>query len=117
MDEGGIRVERGSDFVFELSYTVGEQQTENFRIHGFGPPRDRQATMTPKTCRAVLKYKGEVIWSRSRSVSLNRVADEEDLNRILKLAKEMRPEMLMDFKYPVEVRVLQPSKREDFSWR
>lgn len=117
MDEAGIEIVDRSDYVLEARYSVGKAETEKFKIIGGSKPRTRTVTVTSKTCYAKLKYRGEVIWSRSSSVSLGRPFSEEHLNQIIQKAKSLSARKLFDYKYPSDLRVLLPSKKQTFSWQ
>lgn len=117
MDEAGIDVVDRSDFVLEVRYSEGKPQTEEFRIVGGPTERRRTVTITPKTCSAKLKYRGEVIWSRASSASLGRPYSEEQLNEIIKRAKSINARTLLDYDYPNDLRKLPPSKQRTFSWK
>jgi len=118
MDDAGIDVvDRGGDFVLEARYSEGRPETETFRIVGGPRERTRTVTVTPKICTAKLKYRGEVIWSRSSSVSLGRPFSEEGLNEIIKRSKSVSARTLLKYDYPTDLRKLLPSKQRTFSWR
>ena len=117
MDEAGIEVVDRSDFVLEAHYSEGRPKTETFNIVGGATTRKRTVTVTPKKCYARLKYRGEVIWSRSSSVSLGRPFDEEHLNQIIKSANSVSAKKLFDYKYPTDLRELLPGKKKTFSWQ
>jgi hypothetical protein len=117
MNEGDITIARESDFVLELKYSVGQRQTEKYRIVGGPTQTTRNVTITPKYCNAKLSYKGETIWKRGVSANLGMVWSEDELNRIIKLSKTLSPEKLLNFDYPNQLRVLSPQKKRKFSWR
>jgi len=117
LSENNIQVANDSDFVFEFSYKVGQPQTENFRIIGFGGGRTRKATVTPKTASATLKYQGETLWANSRSGGMGRPFSEEDLDRNIKNAQSISARSLLEFKYPNKIRMIDPRKRQNFDWQ
>ncbi len=119
MRDAGIEIGAGGDFVLTATYTVGTPETKNFRIIGrFGNPEStRKVTVTPKTCTAKLTYRGTVIWSRTQSVSLGLPWSVEDLDDRVKRSSNLSAANLLDFKYPVDLRVLHPEKVRKFSWR
>ena len=117
MSKVGIELVDESDFVLELEYRVGEPQVQIYEIYGDGKPRTRKVTRTPKTCSARLLYRGESIWARSRSASLDRPRDEGDLDQMLSDSNKISARTLTEFEYPTAVRVVVPNKRRDFSWR
>ncbi|QEG21666.1 SHD1 domain-containing protein [Mariniblastus fucicola] len=110
-----IDIARKSDFVLELTYTVGKREQKTFNVIGFGPRRTRKASLIPKRCAAVLKYRGETVWSQVRSASLN-VGSEEALDNNIKLSKELSAEALFDFNYPTSIRKVLPSRKGKFRW-
>jgi hypothetical protein len=117
MESNAIEIADQSDFVMELSYHVGRPQTETFNIVGGPTRRVRKVTVKPKTCRAVLKYKGQTIWSRIRSVSLGRPFSEEALDQTISNEKNISARSLLEFKYPTQLRIISPDKQQTFSWR
>ena len=112
----GIRLSPSSDFVLHVKYTVGKPQTQKYRIIGFGTDRFRTVTSTPKSCSAVLTYKGEKIWSRGRGVGHGRPFSEDDLDRNLKDQSSFSVNNLTEIDYPGSVRALPPSKRLKIRW-
>lgn len=117
MAAGGVDVVENSDFVLSLAYSVGKSRTETFNIIGGMTPRKRTVTFTPKTCSAVLTYKGEKLWSTGQSAGSGRPYSEEDLDQSLNASKSITARTLLSFTYPNQLREIPPSKRKNFSWQ
>ena len=116
MEENGIEIADDSDFVMELRYSVGKPQTETYRIIGdIGGPRTRTETFTPTSCSAKLTYKGSRIWSAGDSAGLGGIHSEDQLDQTL--SKKVSVNRLLEFKYPNNVRVLDPKLQRKYRWQ
>lgn len=111
-----VKVVDKSDYILKFVYKVGEPQTETYNIIGGMTPRTRTATVTPKTCSAVLTFEGQKIWSQGASGSLGNPWSESDLDNNISNTNSINANMLVDFSYPNRLRVVDPRKKRRFSW-
>ena len=111
-----IKIVDKSDYVLKFVYKVGKPQTETYNIIGGMTPRTRTATVTPKTCIAVLTFEGQKIWSQGASGSLGNPWSESDLDNNINSANSINANMLLEFSYPNRLRVVDPRKKREFSW-
>lgn len=130
MSAAGITIDSGSDFVMKVRFEAGKPETKTFNIvevqNAFGgmakrfdssTGTKRTVTVTPKKSSAQLMFKGSVLWANYNSASLGRPYSEADLNKRIKETNQLTPRKTLEYKYPTELKILNPNKKKDFEWK